>query len=102
MERCISSDEIAVRSDSSTKVYIVSFKDVIPTCTCPASAIGRNRQKSIRTDINRTSGPQTSFCKHIERVFDSACRWRGELLLPEYHICPECGHETVAVEEVTV
>ncbi len=99
MERCTSSDAISVRSDSSTKTYTVSFANIIPTCDCVAFAIGRNRQKSVRTDINRTSGPQEAWCKHIHRVFDSACRWRGDLLLPDYHICPECGHETVPVEE---
>lgn len=60
--RCSSSDEIMVRSDSSTKVYKVSFKDVIPTCSCPASAM------CCRTDRGSLVTQRGNRCEDGEPV----------------------------------
>lgn len=102
MDKCTAGDAVLVMSDTSTKNYTVSFTDVVPTCTCVASKIGRNRMVSERTDINRVTGPQSSWCKHISRVYDQVCHWRGELLLPEFHVCPECGDKTEPCEEMSI
>jgi hypothetical protein len=96
MERCIEADEITVRSKSSAnKTYTVSFKEAMPTCTCIAYAIGRNR--SVSNKPNRKPWGQNPWCKHVEEILDrGVCRWEGDALFPG--ICPECGGRTVTCE----
>lgn len=98
MERCTASDEILVGSDSSSKKYTVSFREVLPTCTCVSFAIGRNKAKA-RLDGKRIkdSGNKDAWCKHIDRVYDSACRWRGTTIIPG--LCPQCSGSTVPMDE---
>lgn len=97
MERCTASDEILVGSDSSSKKYKVSFADLLPTCTCVSFAIGRNKAKAKLDGktINET-GNKDAWCKHIDRVYNDACRWRGNTLIPG--MCPECGGPTAALD----
>lgn len=100
MERCIAGDHLEVFG-TAKKPYIVSFIDPTqPTCTCTAFAIGRNRMKARMEGrkVATNTSIQTAWCKHIDRLYNDTCRWRGEPLLEGLHICPECGGKTITIE----
>lgn len=106
MERCTSSDRIPIQSHSSTREYIVSFSEGIPTCGyrdepgrrlkqgCTAFAIGKNRASAKLDGKRVAAGPDQAWCKHIDEAYDRelVCTWRGESMIPT--ICPECGGRT--------
>lgn len=97
-ERCTAADEILVKG-SGKKPYVVSFRDIAPTCTCISFAIGRNRAKA-RLEDNPTAanGNQDAWCKHIDKLYNDVCRWRGDPTIPG--LCPECSHPTDAAPQV--
>lgn len=45
-----------------------------------------------------TIGNQNAWCKHIDRVYNDVCRWRGELLMDGFTVCPQCGGTVVPIE----
>lgn len=102
MERCTASDSISVPSDSGSKVYTVSFSDpTAPTCDCVSFAIGRNKAKArINGKKYKHQGNCDAWCKHIDRVYDNACKWRGNTLIPG--VCPTCGEATVPLDAPVV
>jgi len=85
MERC--SNHTILIYGSSNKPYTVSVKDLLPTCTCPAFAINKNRAKSMKPGVRYA----TATCKHIQAQFDRLCRFRGEPVIPG--LCPRCSSE---------
>lgn len=101
MERCTSSDSIEIASDSrAEKTYLISFKTLLPTCTCISYKINRNKAKSNKPTVGKKgSKPAVAWCKHVEKAIDEGvCRWRGPTpLLPG--LCPECGGPTEQCED---
>jgi hypothetical protein len=91
-ERCLN-QELEIWG-SGSKPYIVRMvgKEGLPSCTCTAYAINRNRSVSIKPGVIDA----IAWCKHLEGQFDRLCGWIGEPVIPG--MCDNCSGPTEPVE----
>jgi predicted nucleic acid-binding Zn finger protein len=79
MERC-SGHTVKVFGQRGRQ-FIVSIKDGLPTCTCPAFLISKVQPDGV------------AWCNHIEAQVTLLCGWRGvSVVVPGK--CPKCSKDT--------